>query len=159
MKGRIKSHVVCNGSMNAVCCCLIVLFIRFVNPFVWAWYGEVNICRMPNCVSNACSTSPLNCGPWSDRMRAGQPCGKMIRSINFVAMVTAQASRIAVVSVHRVKYSVMTKIYLFPVWDSGKGPMISHPINSKGSETIIGWSRPSLEWGGLICWHEWHYRM
>ena len=32
MKGRIKSHVVCNGSMNAVSCCL---FIHTVNLFIW----------------------------------------------------------------------------------------------------------------------------
>ena len=100
---------------------------------------------MPSCVANACCTSLLNCRPPSDRMRAGQPCGKMIRSINFVVMVMAHASGIATVLVHRVKYSKMTKIYLFPAWDLGKGPMISHPINSKGLETVIGWSKPSLD--------------
>ena len=89
-------------------------------------------------MASACNTSPLNCGPLSDKMRAGQPCGNTIRSISFVAMVMARVSGIAAVSVHRVKYSEMTKIYLFPAWDSGKGPMRSHPINSKGLETVIG---------------------
>ena len=28
MTGRIKSHVMCNGSLNAVSCCLFVLSIR-----------------------------------------------------------------------------------------------------------------------------------
>ena len=106
---------------------------------------------MPNCVANACNTSPLNCCPFTDRIRVGKPCEKTICSINFVAMVTTRASGIATVLVHCVKYSEMTKVYLFPARDSGKGLMISHPINSKGLETVIGWSRSSLEWGGLIC--------
>ena len=89
-------------------------------------------------MASACNTSSLNCGPLSDRMRVGQPCGKTIRSISFVAMVTARAPGIEAILVHRVKYSEMTKIYLFPAWDSGKGPMRSHPINSKGLETVIG---------------------
>ena len=60
-----------------------------------------------------CNTFPLNCGALSERMRVGQPCGKTIRSISFVAMVMARASGIVAVLVHRVKYSEMTKIYLF----------------------------------------------
>ena len=105
---------------------------------------------MPNYVSYTCITYLLNCGPLSNRMRAGQPCGKTICSIHFVAMVMAHAFEIVAFSVHRVKYLDINKIYLFLAWELGKGPTISDPINSKGSDTVIGWSRLSLECGDLI---------
>ena len=59
----------------------------------------------------------------------------MIFFNNACATVT---SRSAMASHHQVRYFVMTRMYLFPVFDVGKGPMISHPTSSKDSVTCMG---------------------
>ena len=67
------------------------------------------------------------------------------------AIVGAVTSRMATVSTHLVRYSVMTRIYLLPLGVSGKGPMKSHPKSLKGDVTVMGWSVPEGLLAGLMC--------
>ena len=60
------------------------------------------------------------------------------------AIVDADVSAMGSASHHRVRYSVITKMYLLPLRDVGKGPMRSHPTISKGCETVIGQRVPTF---------------
>ena len=54
-----------------------------------------------------------------------------------VAKVVAVVSLSGKASTHLVNKSVMTRIYLLPCEDMGRGPIMSHDNFSKGRDAVI----------------------
>ena len=69
--------------------------------------------------------------PLSESNSLGAECLQTIHSMNAFAVVSAVKSVKALASTQRVRYSVKTIMYLFPLYVKGKGPKISVAILQK----------------------------
>ena len=76
---------------------------------------------------------PLKMSDWKERPGPNVPNFVMKLSTKAVQMVLLSRFGIAIASVHLVKRSIMTSMYLFPCFAVGKGPSISIATRSMGS--------------------------
>ena len=71
-----------------------------------------------------------------------------------VAKMLAVVSRSGNASTHLINRSVITNIYLLPVDDVGRGPIMSQDNLSKGRvASIVPSGAGGFGWGRLCLWH------